>query len=636
MSEVFAEHGFPADRIAWTPELDARIESFATGKDGRFSDYELHWIARVRPLPTVKAQILKNLGVESSLRFWSARALVDVWGADDPETKTALLPFLERPANDLASVAEALPAVCNDKGLCRAAFIRALRDRPNRSEQVLRGLRKLGVSMDDDEAFEASMESQNKRDGPLFHDQWREEMFLLFPTRPTVRDMALKELYRHDGSVGAVAMSYAGDAKIVEELLRVLAPLPSSERLVVLSALQGVAVTDDGAVALLDAGREDTESTVSTEATIQWMEALVGRNAASEEQIEAMVMDLDAVGHDFGARRLTAVVALAAAGHVDRFAQATGKKGEPLELAVGGHTMLRESERIVGHLLRYWVPLTSGLGGQEVVMQRLGLSPDTLLPQLSPNEPNARAVFELLIKAAQTVPSTGKYIQMNAPAKFSPQSDGLRAMVLERLTVPTRGEYWDGLVAGEIFAEQFATDGEIRSAVVAAFERAPYNFAATAALAELLVRDNDTNLEALLRQKATGINHDVATHFKLVAALSSPDKVVAALRQLLANLPVELYELQLPRWVPALTRRIERDTELQSALLQALVPDTPSSIKASFVSLLEQAAGPSKALTEYVSAELRRASIAPFPEIGFDLGSQRNRVVAHLLTETLA
>ena len=130
--------------------------------------------------------------------------------------------------------------------------------------------------------------------------------------------------------------------------------------------------------------------------------------------------------------------------------------------------MLRESERIVGHLLRYWVPLTSGLGGQEAVMQRLGLSPDALLPQLSPNEPNARAVFELLMKVAQTVPSMGKHIQMNALAKFSPQCDALCAMVLARLTAPKRGEYWDGLIAGEIFGEQFATDGEMRTAVVAA------------------------------------------------------------------------------------------------------------------------------------------------------------------------
>jgi hypothetical protein len=124
-------------------------------------------------------------------------------------------------------------------------------------------------------------------------------------------------------------MSYAGDAKITGELLRVLAPLPTPERLVVLSALQGVAVADDGAVALLGASREDTESAVSTEATIQWMEALVGRNTVSSEQIERIVMDLDAVGHDFGTRRLTAVVALVAAGHLDRFAQAIGKEGKP-------------------------------------------------------------------------------------------------------------------------------------------------------------------------------------------------------------------------------------------------------------------------------------------------------------------
>jgi hypothetical protein len=82
---------------------------------------------------------------------------------------------------------------------------------------------------------------------PLYQDQWRVEMILTFPGRPTIREIARKELHTRNGAVGATAKSYSDDEEMTLELLRVLRPLPEAHRLIVVSVLQESAAADDRA-----------------------------------------------------------------------------------------------------------------------------------------------------------------------------------------------------------------------------------------------------------------------------------------------------------------------------------------------------------------------------------------------------
>ena len=107
---IFANSGFPADRINWTPALVAEIEAFATGDEKGSHGYELYWIAKAHPFSAVKTELLRQVRDGSYFRFWPARALVEVWGAADPEVRAALLAILGGPGEDIASIAEALPA----------------------------------------------------------------------------------------------------------------------------------------------------------------------------------------------------------------------------------------------------------------------------------------------------------------------------------------------------------------------------------------------------------------------------------------------------------------------------------------------------------------------------------------------
>jgi hypothetical protein len=180
------EGGFPADKIPWDSELVARVQRLVSHVETRLHGYELYWIAKVLPEPWLKTQVLKNFASEGRFRFWSARTLVDVWGGDDPEVRQAFLQFLDQGVDDAALVAEIFPAVGEDKHACRSAFLRALDSKSRDIASIVRGFRKLGVSPNDDEAFEACLNAAAHLDAPLYLDQWRAEMILTFSDRPAI------------------------------------------------------------------------------------------------------------------------------------------------------------------------------------------------------------------------------------------------------------------------------------------------------------------------------------------------------------------------------------------------------------------------------------------------------------------
>jgi len=630
---IFARGSFPADKVRWTPEHISEIEHFASKPASRFHDYELYWISRVVRSDVIKSQLIRNLADADSFRFWSADALVEVWGGDDQEVRAALLPFLNAEPEEVASVADALSVVVVDKVACRLALLRALRGRPKRVDLLFSALRRLGVSSDDQEAFDAARDAWNGLKAPLYQDQWRTNMILTFPRRLEVRELAVEEMMRRDGAVGAIAESYADDTEITSRLLRVLGPQPEGARDHLVSALHLVAQANDDALAALEATREDTEGSISFEATIGWVEALLARGAFETQHVEALVGELDAVGPHFDARRVTAVAGLAIAGHLDRFAIATEHQGKPLTVSTM-RASFREDDRYFRRFLSRWDDLILALGSEIQVFERLDITPESALPLIDPSHPNAQRVLDLLMQMATSNMHLSKHVPMTAMARFAPNGEQMRNLIVPALTTSNNRQYWEGLIAGEIFAEHFGEDAELRHQVEEHFVRDPQG-AGAAALAELLMRRPDPALESLLWEKTRGTKHDIATHFKLVAAMSAPKIVVEELEEILTADLSEIHDRHFPRWVPAIVRRIEKDSAVQDLLHAAITPTAPASVKASFTSLLSRASGVDERLRAIAVRELDRMKSRGMPEVGFDLSSQTYRLVRQVLIEVI-
>jgi hypothetical protein len=75
--------------------------------------YTLSHAARVAPTPTLKAALLRCLE-GNHLAFWAASALVDLWGAADPEVHPALLAASTKTSRTTAKCGTRL-AVCHDR-----------------------------------------------------------------------------------------------------------------------------------------------------------------------------------------------------------------------------------------------------------------------------------------------------------------------------------------------------------------------------------------------------------------------------------------------------------------------------------------------------------------------------------------
>ena len=634
---LFAQSGFPVNRVKWTPDLIAKIEAYVK-KSGEHQDYDLYWVSKVAALPSLKQRFIEGLKGHKYLSFWSARALAEGWGRDDPEVRDIFVSFLDATPERVSIVAEELPLVLDDKVACRTAIIGALKAPLNRYDFLIRGLKNLGTSPDDEEAVQAALHAAVGDKAPLYQDLWRDRIIETFPARPEVRAIALQELQRCNGSIGTVAASYAGDIDMCGRLLKTVCPLGNAARTLLMSDLQPAAQSNSAALEIITSSRDDTEGTVSSEATMGWVEAHLARGGLSAANVEYLASELNAVGPDGEEHRAAAVVGLTLTGNIGRFVSAKRYDGKPLDIRM--NPRLRADDGYLRRVLPHWDDLRNALGSEEAIFDRLDLSAETTLAIVRPGVPNSERLFKLLMEKVPTTLHVHKVDVISAIARFAPQSEEMRAEITPLLLGSTgvgrtNADYWASLMASEIFAEYFSNDLLLRKLVVENFTAHPNNSAAAGALAELVLRQPDAELKLFLAKKCEGISYDIGTHFKLVAALSTPVDIVKEVENLLRR-PIDAQGWSLSHWVPALLRRIKADPELQDALYVGLINEAPASIMVSFPALLGRACGTTDKLRLYATNELSRLEQVAIPVVGFDLTTYEHRPAIHVLTDLIS
>jgi hypothetical protein len=639
--EIFGRSPFPTERIRWTPELISLVEQHFA-KESPLHAYEAYWVAKAIRLPSLKGRIIDFLRNGRYVDFWASDALVEFWGRDDPEVREVLLPFAERTAHDIATVAEALQAVMDDRDQCRKVLIKAVSGSVERLDFLVSALKQLGVTGSDDEAFSACLSAGTAVKSPLYHDMWRARMLDAFPNRPEIRQMALDELLRRDGNMGVVANSYANDREVCMRLLSVLGPLPEEARSILVTELQSAACSGPSALSLLEASRDDTNGNLASEATIGWVEARLVQGNFEPQHVDALVSELDSVGPDFEQRRAAALVGLTLSGNINRFTAAVGTDGTPEKLRFGS-ALSPGANSYLDKLLPHWQALIAAFGSEDMVFQRLELSAETSLRALNPGIANAEHLLDVLIERSPSPPDYALYDRIAATARFAPRGDRMRQLIAPllldqhggRYRARSNAEYWANMVAAEIFAEYFLDDLSLRSQVVECFSAQPDSFTAAAGLAELVLRRPDADLDQLLRTKSEKLNYDLGTHYKLIAAISSADYVCYALEKLLNWRFLDTSDIYLPYWVPAMLRRIEKDKALQEALYDVLARQCAPSVRVSFLALLGRASADTPRLHTLATEELEALANLPTTVIGLDITTGNYRPYLHILTELI-
>jgi hypothetical protein len=638
--ELFARSNFPVNRVIWNPDLIRLVE--ARVANDRYFEHETYWISKVLPLPSVKSKMLSSLKDRDGLAFWSARGLAEGWGKNDREVSDSFQALLSASSSKVAQVAAELPLIVDDKEACRAAILHALRDKPKRADFLIAGIKTLAPSDDDEEVFKACYEAGSLTKNSLYDDMWRSKLIQAFPMRPEVRALALMELDRRDGNVGAVSHSYSADTNICSRVLWTIGPLPAAARMTLVTHLETAASSSERAFNLLEKARDDTDGTVCGEAVVGWVEAcLAGNRRFDEEKHDYLISELHAAGPQFENRRAAAVVGLGLTGKLTAFAELRDRQGKA-ETVNLGHVAIRDNDdRYLRRILPQWERFSAALGGDAEVVRRLELSAETCLGILNPGVQNADKLLKLLEAQIPTALHVQKHDHISALARFAPDGAAMRDLIMPLLVESSDQrmaniDMWSGMKAAEIFAEHFSNSAGLLRQVIDSFILDPTSDFPAAALAEVFLKKPGPELGDLLAAKAADVDYSIVTTFKLLAAIGTSERIVNALLFLMRQNPRETAFWNCSYWVPSLLRRIELDEDVADKLIEAVATGPSASARISLLALVGRS---NKGRTKFRSMILQHTeSIAKeiAPVLGFDVTSGSERLAQHVFYELLA
>lgn len=372
----------------------------------------------------------------------------------------------------------------------------------------------------------------------------------------------------------------------------------------------------------------------TTRSSLPISEATLARGALPKQERDWLINELNTVGPEYEKRRMAAVIGLLVSGNIEPFARAKDHGDKTLNIRVNPD--LTKEDLYLRRLLPRWDEMSQALGGEAAMLERLQITPEITLRSLHAGIPGAKRVFDLLMAKAPSARHVQKDDVIAALMEFAPRGPEMRELLESMLHKGrigrTIGDFTAISRAGQIFADYFRDDHELRGRVIDAFNADPSNTMATGALAELLLRENNRNLADAVFTQVTQQRHDRCTNHKLMAVFASNEAIVTSITELLAK-GMEEESWAIPHWVPALVRRIATDISLQTDIRAALMQTNSTSVKVTFWSLLGRAAVHTDDLRQLATEELRKLDGELEPIIGFDLLTNSHRLMFQVLTE---
>jgi hypothetical protein len=385
---------------------------------------------------------------------------------------------------------------------------------------------------------------------------------------------------------------------------------------------------------------------VHGEAVMAWAKATVAMDRLSKDDEAFLVTELEAIGPQLDHRRAAAVVGLGIANKLSHFVDLKDYKQSPETIRITNVSFSGGRDQYLTRMLPFWKRFSSALGGDEQLLARLELTPEVSLSALNSGVPNAERLFELLNERVPQSIHARTDEHMVALVKFAPESDQLREMVMD--TIKGRSGRNDGrgprtirkrrpfMLAAGVFAELFSRNSALLREVSEAFDKRPQNETAASALAETTLRRPDPEIDRLLRAKWVNVECDMVSAIRVIAAVGSIEVLIRVMMDLLDSDPVETFAWNCSYWVPALLRRIGRDAAAADAIIEAIPLARSHSARVSLLALLGKGGADNAKVRPFLEQALADDTNADVPSFGFDITTEKSRLVRHVLGELLS
>jgi hypothetical protein len=609
------------------PIIVAALESWLT-KHREEDAYTISFAARVAPTSTFKAALLKCIEGDH-LSFWAASALVNLWGSDDEQVRSALIKSSTLPVKKRQNVAHVLPFVISDKAHCRQLLLEIVgaRDRI-RADFALEGLRHLGVDASDQDATDCAL-ARGYDDERFILENEAREVILTFKNDERVMELAKRQLKREFGAIGTVALVFSDNAEMRKLVLEAIAPLDLNMRSNLLDSLSSRAGYDADSRSLISTAQLEESGDIIVGASIKLARANKETDQVNEKYLAGIQHELDAIGPRMDARRQGAVAALTIIRRLDLLA---GLDSTSVLRGLGVHEH-REMLRLVA---TEWGAIVESLGGESAALAALGVERKDFFDVFSNDLEASKAIrmFALgLIDGTTNDGAPAAAIRLVERAR--PGSGFLRELCVRSLRFNGRSN-WDSfataLTAGEVLGRNFAADSDIEKHLLENLNVDPRDAGSIAALCEGWPTSGA--FDALRVRLQDNPDLPVPVVFKLMSVASTPERLVDGLVWAANELEGGLWE-GIPYWVSPVVRRL-KDDDTAYARTRDMLFDRPSpGMKASFPRILSRARGLSEELRVWCQAECKRADADLVGEVGFDIIAGQARLVVHSIFDLL-
>jgi len=589
--------------------------------------YTLSHVARVAPTPTLKASLL-NCIEGNHLAFWAASALIDVWGAADPEVESTLRAAATKPVEQRQNVAHVLPFVMTDKTECRRLLLEIVAaDGRIRADFALHGLRSLGIDASDGDATDCVLARGYDEERFVVENE-ASEVISTFHRDPRVIDLAKRQLQRVSGVIGTVATVFADNAEMRRLVLNAAAPLELHMRLSILEFLSTRAARDVADRALISAARQEEAGEIMISASIKLAQSNRETDQVSADYLAETQRELDAIGPRMDFRRQGAMAALAAVRRLDLV--------PPPDRFSGIHGIgMHKHREMLRFVATEWASIVEGLGGEDAALSTLGVERKDFFEVFGNDVNSSGAISAFALGLIENSPSGAPASAIRLAERARPGSGFLRELCLRSLNYNGRTN-WDSfstaLTAGEVLGRNFASEQGLEDQLMSNVDADPRDPGSIIALCEGW--PGSERFRAT-RSRFRGNQLHIPISFRLTTVLASADRFVEALTWAADNLQGELWE-SLPHWVPSVIRRLKTDDEACDRMRDIIFAQPSPGVKASFPRILARARTLDHDLRNWCSAKCAKEEGVFVGEVGMDLIAGQRRLVGQSLFDLLS